>query len=226
MSLLECVDVSRTYGRGDRVVRAVRGATLSVERGEFVAVEGPSGSGKSTLLGLMAGLEAPDSGTVTVLGHDLARLSTAERARLRRSRIGIVFQTYGLVASLTAIDNVALPLRLAGCAAAEARDRASEALAAVGLRVAGPARIDELSGGERQRVGIARAVVARPALILADEPTGSLDDRQGRIIVDLLARQTRESGTTVVLVTHDPQSAAGADRRIEMRDGSVVPRRS
>ncbi len=223
MSLVECRGVRRRYGRGEPAVDAVRDATLTVDRGEFVAIEGPSGSGKTTLLGLIAGLELADSGTVSVLGHDLARLSSTERARLRRSRIGMVFQTYGLVASLTALENVALPLRLAGRPAEEAATVAERALDDVELGGLALARVDELSGGERQRVGIARAIVAGPAVILADEPTGSLDERQGQAIIDLLARQARSAGVAVVLVTHDARSAARADRRIRMRDGVVVP---
>jgi putative ABC transport system ATP-binding protein len=223
MSLVECRGVGRRYGQGEPAVDAVRDATLTVDRGEFVAIEGPSGSGKTTLLGLIAGLELADSGTVSVLGHDLARLSSAERARLRRSRIGMVFQTYGLVASLSALENVALPLRLAGRPAADAATAAQRALDDVELGGLALARVDELSGGERQRVGIARAIVAGPAVILADEPTGSLDERQGQAIIDLLARQARSGGVAVVLVTHDPRSAARADRRIQMRDGLVEP---
>jgi putative ABC transport system ATP-binding protein len=221
MTILECVGASRTYGSGRTAVRAVDGASFAVQAGEFVVVEGPSGSGKTTLLGLLAGLETCDSGTITLLGHDLARLSMAERAQLRRSRIGMVFQTYGLMASLNALENVALPLRLAGCSTDEATDRAAAALEAVDLSAATRKRIDELSGGERQRVGVARAVVIRPALILADEPTGNLDEGYGQQIVALLADQARTAGAAVVLVTHDPASAAVAQRRYAIVDGHI-----
>ena len=221
--VLDCVDVSRTYGSGDTTVHAVSGASLAVDGSEFVAIEGPSGSGKTTLLGLLAGLELGDSGAVTLLGHDLARLSVAERAHLRRTQVGLVFQSYGLVPSLNVLENVALPLRLAGRPVAEANERAAAALEAVDLAGASAARIDELSGGERQRVGVARAVVIEPAVILADEPTGNLDERHGRAIVQLLGRQARTTGAALVLVTHDRLSAAAADRRYRMTDGRLEP---
>ena len=195
---------------------------MLVGEAEFVAIEGPSGSGKSTLLGLLAGLEPPDEGSVTVLGHDLARLSATERARLRQRRIGIVFQTFGLVAGLNVGDNVALPLALAGMPVGERMARAAATLDEVGLGHAAPARIDQLSGGERQRVGIARALAGDPALILADEPTGSLDETQGRDVLRLLGEAVRRRGASLVLVTHDPASAALADRRYRMRDGRIA----
>ena len=223
MTLVECTNVGRRYGRGDGAVAAVQGATLAIAAGEFVAIQGPSGSGKSTLLGLIAGLEVADSGAVAVLGHDLSRLSASERARLRRSRIGIVFQTAGLVASLDVAQNVALPLRLDGAAADTATERALEALSAVELTPFASARVDELSGGERQRAAIARAVVGEPALILADEPSGSLDERQGTRIIELMRERARASGAALVLVTHDRRSAGLADRSLTMRDGRVVP---
>ncbi len=222
MAVVEVVDAGRRYGHGETAVRAVVGTSMSVRRGEFVAIEGPSGSGKTTLLGLLAGLESADDGTVTVLGHDLARLSAAERAQLRRSRIGIVFQAYGLVASLDAVDNVSLPLRLAGLPTAEAHSRALVALERVELAEVGHHRIGELSGGERQRVGVARAIAISPALILADEPTGNLDERTGRRIVELLAHEAHTAGSAVVVVTHDPLSASAADRRYAMADGTLT----
>jgi putative ABC transport system ATP-binding protein len=226
MSVIEVLGAGRTYGSGDAAVHAVAGATLAVERGEFVAIEGPSGSGKTTLLGLLAGLEAADAGTVRVLGHDLARLSSTERAQLRRTRIGIVFQAFGLVASLTAVENVALPLRLAGRGTTEAVKRAENALDAVDVGGLARHRIDELSGGERQRVGVARAIAIEPAVILADEPTGNLDERSGRLVIELLARQARASGTAVVLITHDAAAAAAAARRYAMADGRLTAVRS
>jgi putative ABC transport system ATP-binding protein len=217
-----CRGATRRYERpGAPAVVAVDTVDFDVRSGEFVAVEGPSGSGKTTLLGLLAGLERADTGTVTVLGHDLARLSAAELARLRRTRIGVVFQTFGLVASLRAGENVSLPLALAGIGEAERRARAIALLEEVGLDHARDARIDELSGGERQRVGVARALIADPVLVLADEPTGSLDDDNAAAILGLLARTTRARGASLVLVTHDPSSAARADRRYQMRDGRL-----
>ncbi len=223
MSIVECRSVGRRFPTPDGVdVVAVDGVDLTIGRGEFVAVEGPSGSGKTTLLGLLAGLDLAESGTVEVLGHDLSRLSPAERARLRQTRVGIVFQTFGLIASLDALDNVALPLSLAGVPADERAERGRAALTSVGLGDRGRARVDELSGGERQRVGIARALVIAPSLILADEPTGNLDERQGHEIVDLLAERVARAGASLILVTHDPVSAARADRRYHMLDGRLA----
>jgi putative ABC transport system ATP-binding protein len=207
---------------GTAPIRAVDGVDIDVDAGEFVAIEGPSGSGKSTLLGLLAGIDRADTGTVTVLGHDLARLSPTERARLRRSRIGIVFQAFGLVGALSAEENVALPLTLDGIPLADRRARAATAMADVGLEGFASARIDELSGGERQRLGIARALVATPSLILADEPAGSLDDENAEVVLDLLEEASRRSGASLVLVTHDGRSAARADRRFRMHDGRFV----
>lgn len=223
MSAITCRGVSRQYEeRGKAPVLAVADVSIDVEAGEFVAIEGPSGSGKTTLLGLLAGLEAPDSGTVTVLGHDLARLSRTERARLRQSRVGTVFQTFGLIASLNAAENVGLPLLLAGRPAAEIEDRAATALEEVGLGGRGSARIDELSGGERQRIGVARALAIDPAILLADEPTGSLDEGTGKQVLELMIEAVKRRGTSLVLVTHDPISAARADRRYAIRDGRIV----
>ena len=222
MSAVECRHATRRYERrGLPAVIAVDAADLRVEEGEFVAIEGPSGSGKSTLLGLLAGLEPPDEGSVRMLGHDLARLSATERARLRQRRVGIVFQTFGLVPGLTAGENVALPLALAGLGESERLERAAAALDEVGLDWAMGARIDELSGGERQRVAIARAVATDPVVILADEPTGSLDEAQGGDVLDLLTQAVRRRRASLVLVTHDPGSAARADRRYHMRDGRL-----
>lgn len=223
MSLIVCRDVTRRYdGSGAEPVTAVDGVDLEIGSSEFVAIQGPSGSGKTTLLGLLAGLEPPDEGQISVLGHDLARLSPAERVRLRRSRIGIVFQAFGLIASMRAGENVGLPLMLAGVPEAERRVRATAALQEVGLDAAYGARIDELSGGERQRVGVARAVVIDPDLILADEPTGSLDEENARAILDLLTDTVRRRGASLFLVTHDPRSAGLADRQFAMLDGRLI----
>ncbi len=217
MMVLRCRGVTRRYERrGLEPLVAVEDAALELDAAEFVAIMGPSGSGKTTLLGLLAGLELPDEGEIEILGHDLRRLSPTERARLRQRRLGIVFQSFGLIASLSAGENVALPLALAGVSELERRDRASLALADVGLAIAFEARVDELSGGERQRVGVARALAADPALILADEPTGSLDAQNGGIVLDLLTDAVRRRGIALVLVTHDPLSAARADRRYRM----------
>ncbi len=222
MTMITCRGVTRRYvQRGLDPVTAVNDVDLVVDRGSFVAIEGPSGSGKTTLLGLLAGLEAPDEGEITVLGHDLSRLSGAERARLRQGRIGIVFQSFGLIASLRAGENVALPLALAGVSEREREARARAALEEVGLGSALEARIDELSGGERQRVGVARALANEPAIILADEPTGSLDEENAGSVLGLLTDAVRRRGASLVLVTHDPVSSARADRHYRMRDGRL-----
>jgi putative ABC transport system ATP-binding protein len=224
MTAITCRGVTRRYvQRGIEPVTAVDAVDFEVEAGAFVAVEGPSGSGKTTLLGLLAGLEAPDEGEITVLGHDLSHLTGAERARLRQRRIGIVFQSFGLIASLRAGENVALPLALSGVGAREREARARAALEEVGLGSSFGARIDELSGGERQRVGVARALVIEPAVILADEPTGSLDEDNANGVLGLLTDAVRRRGASLVLVTHDPASAARADRHYRMRDGRLSP---
>jgi putative ABC transport system ATP-binding protein len=222
-AVIMCRDVSRMFnGRGTPPIRAVDSVNLEIEQGAFVAIQGPSGSGKTTLLGLLAGIEPPDSGTITIVGHDLARLTVAERARLRRVRMGLVFQSFGLVPSLTAGENVALPLALDNVPDDEREQRAREALARVGLEDVYDKRIDELSGGQRQRVGVARALVAEPALVLADEPTGSLDDETAASILRLLRDRTRAVGASLVLVTHDSASAALADERYGMLDGKLA----
>jgi ABC-type lipoprotein export system ATPase subunit len=222
--LISCRGLTRRYARaGVEPVVAVDGVDLDIEAGRFVAVEGPSGSGKTTLLGLLAGLEAPDEGSITVLGHDLSRLSGAERARLRQRRIGIVFQSFGLIASLSVSENVGLPLALARVPAAERAGRARAALEEVELGAAFGARIDELSGGERQRVAVARALAIEPALILADEPSGSLDEANAAGVLKLLTEAVRRRGASLVLVTHDPMSASQADCRLRMRDGRLSP---
>lgn len=208
--------------RGLPAIHAVDGIDLDVRPGEFVAIEGPSGSGKSTFLGLLAGIDVATSGSVMVLGHDLAHLSPTERARLRRTRMGIVFQSFGLVASLNAEENVALPRLLEGASPSEAHAAAAGLLAEVGLDGYGPARIDELSGGERQRIGVARALVTDPDLVLADEPAGSLDETNAGAILDLLQRAIGARRASLVLVTHDPSSAARADRRYRMQDGRMA----
>ncbi len=202
------------------LVTILDGVTLDVPAGQFLAVTGPSGSGKSTLLGLIAGLDRPTAGTIRVAGIDLGALDEDGLARLRLARIGYVFQSFHLIPTLTALENVAVPLELAGHAAALPRARAL--LAAVGLERRAAHYPAELSGGEQQRVALARAVANRPPLVLADEPTGNLDSTTGAEIIELLVRLHREHGTTLVLVTHDPALAAHAQRAVELRDGRVV----
>ncbi|MCW9078526.1 MAG: ABC transporter ATP-binding protein [Gammaproteobacteria bacterium] len=192
---------------------------LDVRRGEFVAVLGPSGSGKSTLLALMAGLDRPSSGEVFFEGERIDRWSEDRLALLRRHKIGFVFQAFQLLGNLTARENVMLPMELLGLS--QARRRAEELLGAVGLSERGHHYPSQLSGGEQQRVALARAFAPRPALLLADEPTGNLDGATGRVVLDLLVKMRAEEGATLVLVTHDPAVAELADRRIHLLDGRI-----
>jgi putative ABC transport system ATP-binding protein len=202
------------------VVTILDGVSLEVGPGEFVAVTGPSGSGKSTLLGLIAGLDRPTAGSIKVDGVELASLDEDALARLRLGKIGYVFQSFHLIPTLTAIENVAFPLDLAGVPDTAAR--ASALLEEVGLKMRVGHYPAELSGGEQQRVALARAVANDPGLLLADEPTGNLDSATGTQIIDLLVGLHRRHGTTLILVTHDPALAAHADRVVELRDGRVV----
>ncbi|MDH3814421.1 MAG: ABC transporter ATP-binding protein [Acidobacteriota bacterium] len=192
---------------------------LDVRRGEFVAVLGPSGSGKSTLLALMAGLDRPSSGEVLFEGERIDAWSEDRLALLRRHKIGFVFQAFQLLGNLTARENVMLPMELLGLS--QARRRAEELLGAVGLSERGHHYPSQLSGGEQQRVALARAFAPRPALLLADEPTGNLDGATGRVVLDLLVKMRAEEGATLVLVTHDPAVAELADRRIHLLDGRI-----
>jgi ABC-type lipoprotein export system ATPase subunit len=211
--------VSRVYQRGASSIRAVQGISLEVARGEFLAIMGPSGSGKSTLLNLIGGLDRPTAGDILIEGRSTRGLTETEWTTLRRERIGVVFQFFNLLPGLTARENVALPLLLRGDA--DPAKRVEECLAAVGLAHRGEHRPSELSGGEQQRVALARALAHRPALLLADEPTGNLDSKVGREIVQLIKALARQGGQTVVLATHSRDAAAEADRVLIMRDGSV-----
>jgi putative ABC transport system ATP-binding protein len=221
-ALLEFDDVVKSYGSGATEVRALRGITLSVAPGEFVAVMGPSGCGKSTLLHLAGALETPSAGTVSVAGRNLASLDVSGRSELRRRDVGFVFQRLNLIPALTAIENVTLPLELAGEAARSARGRAIEALEAMGLREQLDRYPDDFSGGQQQRIAIARAVVGERQLLLADEPTGSLDTASGDEVIELIANLPSQRGTAVVLVTHEPRFASWADRVVFLRDGRIV----
>lgn len=218
---VEAVDLVRRHRQGDVVVPALRGVSLTVAGGELVAVVGPSGSGKSTLLHLLAGVDVPDAGRVVVAGAALHALSEDARAAIRRRTIGLVFQACNLVPLLTALENVALPLLLDGEPPRRARARALAALAAVGLAERAARTPDRLSGGEAQRVAVARALVADPPLVLADEPTGSLDAKSAEGVLTLL-RDATAGGTAIVLVTHDPRAAARADRVIRLVDGRIA----
>ncbi|TDR90038.1 ABC transporter ATP-binding protein [Enterovirga rhinocerotis] len=215
---LEAVELS--LGDGAARVDVLKGIDLAVERGEAVGLIGPSGSGKSTLLMVMAGLERPDRGRVVLDGEDLTGLGEDALAQVRGRRIGIVFQSFHLVPTMTALENVALPLELAG--KPNPFRRAQEELAIVGLGERLHHYPAQLSGGEQQRVAIARALAPDPALVVADEPTGNLDEKTGRIIADMLFSLKRERGATLVLVTHDPTLAARCDRTIPLRAGQIV----
>jgi putative ABC transport system ATP-binding protein len=217
-------DLRKDYPIGGEPVHALRGVSLAVARGEYVAIVGPSGSGKSTLLQLVGGIDAPSSGSVEVLGTRLDSLSDRELTRLRLLRLGFVFQRFHLLPVLTARENVELPMAEAGVRGAERRGRARDLLEYVGLGPRAEHRATQLSGGEMQRVAIARALANRPAVLLADEPTGELDAATGHEILDLFRRLNRD-GTTLVVVTHDERLAAEASRVIHMLDGRIEAER-
>jgi putative ABC transport system ATP-binding protein len=219
MSILRCEALSKTYPSGDRRITVLRDVSFELEAGTFLAVVGPSGSGKSTLLALLAGLEQPTGGRVVLDGALLSLLSEDERARLRAEKVGFVFQFFHLIPTLTARENVQVPLELRG---EEAGARAAELLERVGLADRGHHYPAQLSGGEQQRVALARAFIHRPRILFADEPTGNLDAESGRNVVGLMAELNRELGTTLVLVTHDPELAARAGRLIRLADGALV----
>jgi putative ABC transport system ATP-binding protein len=214
--------VVKVYGEGITEVRALDGLTLDIPKGELVAVMGPSGCGKSTMLHLAGALDVPTAGSIVVNGRDLAGLDAAGRAALRRDEVGFVFQRLNLIASLTAVENVALPLELGGMSSKQARPAALDALAQVGLSQHLDRYPDHFSGGQQQRIAIARAVVGGRGLLLADEPTGSLDSHSADEMVELLASLPAACGATVVLVTHEPRFASWADRVVFLRDGVVV----
>jgi putative ABC transport system ATP-binding protein len=217
-ALLEAQDVTFSFG----ATPALRGATVSVAAGEILAVMGPSGSGKSTLLHCLAGILVPDGGTITFAGERLDTLREGTRTELRRNRFGFVFQFGQLVPELTAQENVALPLLLAGTARTTAMSAAREWFGRLGLDGLERRRSGELSGGQAQRVALARGLVSRPQVLFADEPTGALDSLTGEQVMDLLTAAAREQGTTVVLVTHEPRVAAYADREVIVRDGKLT----
>ena len=216
-------DLGREYRMGETLIRAVNGISLEIERGEFVALLGASGSGKSTLLNLIAGLDRPTSGAITVNGRELARMSAEELARYRRHTVGMVFQAFNLIPSMTLLENVELPMRFAEVDRAERAGRVREALERVGLSARATHRPPELSGGEQQRASIARALVNRPSLLLADEPTGNLDSRTGEEIMNYLRECHDSQGLTVLLVTHERALADRyAQRILTLADGRLV----
>ena len=218
MSIVAAESLTKVFGKGPTAVTALNRVDLEIDAGEFVAVMGPSGCGKSTLLHLIGGLDRPSSGRVSIDGQDLSRLNDDALAKLRRRKIGFMFQFYNLIPVLTAVENAALPLILDGVSFHEARVRSEEWLRRVGL----VDRRDQLSGGEQQRVAVARALVAEPALILADEPTGNLDSRAADDLVGLLREASDRWERTILMVTHDPRMAAYADRIVFLKDGTVV----
>ncbi|MFQ5794912.1 MAG: ABC transporter ATP-binding protein [Candidatus Bipolaricaulia bacterium] len=220
--LIHLTGVEKVYRLGKVRVPALRGLDLTVDRGEFVAIMGPSGSGKSTLMHLIGCLDRPSSGTILVNGLEVSRLGERERAEIRGQQIGFVFQSFNLIPTLTALENVALPLVFQGVGQEEREWRAGTLLGKVDLAARIDHRPTELSGGEQQRVAIARALVNDPRIVLADEPTGEIDSEAGQAIMRLLRRLNQEGGKTVVLVTHDPMAAKFADRIVHIRDGQVV----
>jgi putative ABC transport system ATP-binding protein len=219
--MVQLTNVSKNYGN-KRKVRALRDVELHVASGERVALVGPSGSGKSTLLNLICGLDEPTTGTVIVAGAVLSELSDDARTRMRREKIGMIFQTFNLLPTLTALENVGLPLRLQGIAKRETERRAFSMLERVGLKERATHRPDELSGGESQRLAIARALVFNPSLLLGDEPTGNLDSATGEEILGLLDELHREQRCTLLLVTHNASVAGYCDRILTLRDGQII----
>ena len=220
--LIELRNVTKVYGSGPGAFGALDGVSVIVERGEFLSVIGPSGSGKSTLLNLMAGLDVPHGGQILLEGQDLARMSDQALSNLRLREIGFVFQGFNLFPALTVWDNVAWPLEFAGVKRARLRAQVEDVLRRVGLADRHARRPGELSGGEQQRAAIARALVNEPSIILADEPTGSLDSQTGDSILALLSGLNREHGVSIVMVTHRSDAACWSDRTIELRDGRIA----
>jgi putative ABC transport system ATP-binding protein len=220
--MIEAVGVERTYDLGGVSVPALRGVSLSVAAGDYVALAGPSGSGKSTLMHLLGGLDRPSRGRLLIEGRDVSTLSPADMAQLRNRTIGFVFQAFHLLARTSALDNVGLPLVYRGLGARARREKAAAVLGRVGLDHRLHHRPNQLSGGEQQRVAIARALVTNPSVLLADEPTGNLDSATGASVLALLDDLNTSVGVAVVLVTHDREVAARARRQIRMRDGLIV----
>ena len=219
--LLEARDLTREFRLGGRAVRALRGVSVTVQKGEYLAISGPSGSGKSTLLHILGGLDAPDSGSVALEGVPLERLGDSALTRIRLLRLGFVFQRFHLLPVLSALENVELPMAEAGIGRRERLSRARELLDYVGLSERAGHRATELSGGEMQRVAVARALANRPALLFADEPTGELDLTTGRQVLDLF-RRLNQDGMTIIVVTHDEHLAAEASRAIHLLDGRLA----
>jgi len=222
MSIIELSDISKSYRIGEVETRAVDGVSLSIEAGEFMALVGPSGSGKTTLLQIMGCLDKPDRGAVVINGQDVTRLNANRRADLRRDVIGFIFQFFALVPVLDAYENVELPLLLSGVGARERKERTLELLDAVGLSDRIHHRPDQLSGGQQQRVAIARSLVKRPLMVLADEPTANLDTANGEQAMEIMRRLNAQTGAAFIFATHDPRVMSFARRTVRMVDGRIV----
>ncbi len=222
MEVTKIINATRDFKIGEVETHALRGVNLSIENGEFTALVGPSGSGKTTLLQIIGLLDQPTSGSVCINGKDVTHLSRDQRADLRRGSIGFIFQFFALIPTLTAYENVEMPLLLNGVKGSERRERANEMLEAVGLSDRAHHRPDQLSGGQQQRVSVARALAIRPSLILADEPTANLDTENGKQVMELMQRLNKETGTTFVFATHDPRVIKFANRVVTLRDGLIV----
>ena len=222
MPVLEAKDLQKQYKLGQHIVHALVGVNFQVEKGEFVAIMGPSGSGKSTLLHLLGGLDSPSEGNITLAEQSLAKLSEHKATLVRRHNVGFVFQFFNLLPTLTAEENVLLPIIIDGKNPRKYEEQLTNLLELVGLLDRRTHKPDQLSGGEQQRVAIARALISEPAILLADEPTGNLDTKTGTAIMELLRRSCSELNQTVIVVTHDPKAAAYANRIIFLRDGDIV----
>lgn len=222
MPILQTVALSKHYQMGEVTVKALQEVDVTIEKGEFVAVMGPSGSGKSTLLHLIGGLDYPTSGEVFLADQALSQLSDNELTRVRRRKIGFIFQFYNLLPTLTVMENIALPLLIDGQSIRPNRQRLDDLLQLVGLEDRAMHRPDQLSGGQQQRVAIVRAFINNPEIVLADEPTGNLDSKSGMSILELLQRSCRELEATIVMVTHDPRAASFANRVLFLKDGEIM----
>ncbi len=222
MAVLEAIGVTKQYDMGEVTVTALREVSFSVAKGEFVAVMGPSGSGKSTLLHLLGGLDEPSSGEIALAGHTITQLSDDEVTVVRRRKVGFIFQFYNLVPTLTAAENVALPLLIDGQRLDDYKEKIGKLLVMVGLADRRDHKPDQMSGGQQQRVAIARAFVNDPEIVLADEPTGNLDSQSGTAILELLRESAEALHQTIVMVTHDPRAASYADRVVFLKDGRIV----
>jgi putative ABC transport system ATP-binding protein len=221
-AFIEAVELTKTYHVGKIEVPALRGVSFSAEKGDFVSIVGPSGSGKSTLFYLLGGLTRPDSGHVIVDGADFAQLSDAERTRMRKRKIGFVFQKFNLLPTLTARGNIEIALDIAGREGNRDNTYFNAIVSLLGLEKRLSHRPSELSGGEQQRVALARALINKPAIVLADEPTGNLDSKNSEVVLNMLRHSNRELGQTVLMITHNPEAAAYGNRIIHMRDGEIV----